>query len=279
MDKERAIKVLTNLSLGRDSRTGAIIPDGRLYLSDDVRNALSVAVYYLTQSSQTREDRHERTMENEARMKGRRVCDVPLQEIRNMLDRWEEDVRIMMDSLEQQDARKKAGRKWTSEELQKLKDLYEAHVPLDEICHLLERRERGVRNMLISLKLMPDTRQTMPGRERAGLPWIPDDFAIPHEMYEKRAPVKKIAERLHRSEYAVFCQMEHLGLYGDEEGYPPQDMRRVDKDALRDMCENGATDDEMAQHFDISVNAVRAYLVYSGIRKGSLGFMVPHNDV
>ena len=86
------------------------------------------------------------------------------------------------------DGRLNAGRLWTQKDLDWLKQLHEAGTPIDEMCHLLQRRKRGIEKQLAYLGLI-DTQRGQPAVNpkcaRAGMPWTAADDKVLWDMWER----------------------------------------------------------------------------------------------
>jgi len=170
-----------------------------------------------------------------------------------------------------------AGRKWTEEDSNELKKLYCAGMPMRIICERLQRRERGVQRQLVYLGLIEDSRKptgpSAPGMERAGRPWTREEDDCLKELHNRKWEVADIAAQMQRSEYAVFCRMEKLELYGEEQGYPSKDVlppwTNEDNAKLREMFQNGSSIAEIAVRFGRTEQNISARLFYMGLTKES----------
>ena len=87
-----------------------------------------------------------------------------------------------------------AGRPWTEEDDQKLRQLFKNQVPVERMCVILQRRPRGINNRLMCLGLMQRTtdrygNQIKPGLERVGTQWMPEEDARLREMFNEGKPI------------------------------------------------------------------------------------------
>ena len=229
MTNEQARNILGIIMQGIDPVTGEILPEDHFCNQPDVMRALHLAIVALT-------DRQE-------------------------LDQTESPKKLS------------AGRPWTDDDLMVLKKLYMAGTSMEEICRALERRERGVNRQLVYLGLIEEdaqpAREVTPGLERAGQRWNLEEDQTLERMFMNRAPIKEIAEELHRTEYSIFCRMEKRGLYGDAEGYPIKEdlppWKNEDNQTLREMASEGKSIQEIAQYFGRSEKSMSARMFYMGL--------------
>lgn len=118
-----------------------------------------------------------------------------------------------------------SGRRWTQEDLDELKRMYQDGDPMELICARLQRREKGILKQLTRLGLRENAnssdRTTTPGLERAGQRWTQEEDSRLRALHAEKAPIERIAESMQRSEYAIYCRMEKLQLFGTAYGYPP----------------------------------------------------------
>ena len=137
----------------------------------------------------------------------------------------------------------------------------------------LQRRERGVLKQLERLGLAENAKASSPGLERAGQRWTPDEDTLLKHLYIDRLPIEKISAEMQRSEYAIYCRMEKLQLFGAEYGYPPNEecppWSNKDNQQLREMFLSETPIDELAAYFERSENSIRARLFYMGLIKES----------
>lgn len=123
-------------------------------------------------------------------------------------------------SMVNRNGRLNAGRPWTTQDLDKLKHLYEAGTDMEEICRVLQRRRRGVERQLAGLGLMeahhhpadPDKKHA-----KAGLPWTAADDQALQQMWAQGQPKAQIAKMLQRSSWAVECRLERMGLLNEQD--------------------------------------------------------------
>lgn len=169
-----------------------------------------------------------------------------------------------------------AGRPWTDADLDTLRCMYQEGKSMEWICAKLQRRKRGVLNQLKCLGLTesamnPD--KTPPGLERAGQRWTHEEDAQLKDLHSEKWPIAKIAAKMQRSDYAIYCRMEKLQLYGVEYGYPskeePSPWNNENKQLLREMYLSGTPIDELADHFNCTEKGIRARLFYMGLFKES----------
>ena len=117
-----------------------------------------------------------------------------------------------------------AGRPWTDADLDALKRMYQDGKPMDWICAKLQRRERGVQKQLAHLGLIESKKNASktpsPGLERAGQRWTREEDTQLKNLFSEKWPISEIAAEMQRSDYAIYCRMEKLQLFGAEYGYP-----------------------------------------------------------
>ena len=98
---------------------------------------------------------------------------------------------------------------------------------MDWICAMLQRRERGVQKQLAHLGLIESKKNASktpsPGLERAGQRWTREEDAQLKNLFSEKLPIAEIAAEMQRSDYAIYCRMEKLQLFGAEYGYPPNE--------------------------------------------------------
>ena len=170
-----------------------------------------------------------------------------------------------------------AGRPWTDADCARLKEMFFDGAEIDEICTRLQRRRRGVETKLYALgligasKLSRPRKQQPPGLEKRGMPWSANDDSALREMFDKRRPVSEMARELHRSDYAVYCHMERLGMTGDAEGYP----RTIEMDEwtdgemqlLRELHNRGYSAEQIAAELSRPLPSVRGRLFALGLSR------------
>ena len=166
-----------------------------------------------------------------------------------------------------------AGRPWTQKDLDWLKQLHGAGASMDEMCHLLQRRKRGVEKQLIYLGLMGRSGESIadnPKRPRAGTPWTAEDDKKLWDMWEQGESEEQIAGVLQRSAYAIYCRMERLGMLTPEDAeaqplLPPWSLEDVQK--LKRLHASGCTTEEIAAQMNRPVESIRARMFYMGLTK------------
>lgn len=170
-----------------------------------------------------------------------------------------------------------AGRPWTDEDRDALKQLYLNNCPMDAICQKLQRRERGILKQLRHMGLIesnkkPSRKPTL-GLERAGLPWLQEEDMHLRELYFQRMPIPQIAIQMQRSEYSIYCRMEKLEFFGTEYGYPDAEdsahWNTADQRTLREMFLSGKDVDEIASLLEHKPENIRARLHYMKLDKAS----------
>ena len=165
-----------------------------------------------------------------------------------------------------------AGRPWTDDDLDALKRMHRDGASMDSICMILHRRERGVLKQMRLLGLK-QKKASASGLERAGERWTKEEDDLLKDLHIDRWPIEEIAAKMQRSEYAIYCRMEKLQLYGAAYGYPPKEeyppWNNKDNQQLREMFLSGIPVDELATHFEQSENSIRARLFYLGLTRES----------
>ena len=166
-----------------------------------------------------------------------------------------------------------AGRPWTDADLDALKRMYRDGDSMDQICAKLHRRERGVLKQLERLGLTRNAATPSPGPERAGQRWTQEEDDLLNKLYSEKWPIEGMAARMQRSDYAIYCRMEKLQLFGAAYGYPPNEAfppwSDKDKQQLREMYLSGTSVGELAAYFERSENSIRARLFYMGLTRES----------
>ena len=164
-----------------------------------------------------------------------------------------------------------AGRPWTEEDDQKLRQLFKNQVPVERMCVVLQRRPRGINNRLICLGLMQRTtdrygNQIKPGLERVGTKWMPEEDARLREMFNDGKPIEEMMKTFHRSEKGIKYRLERLQLIEDAEKYPEETgtSSRFDNEDLRRRFLHGETVTQIAALYGQSEQAIRARLFYMG---------------
>ena len=166
-----------------------------------------------------------------------------------------------------------AGRPWTDADLDALKRMYQDGDSMACICEKLQRRERGVLKQLERLGLTQNAKAPSLGLERAGQRWTEEEDALLKNLYSEKWSIARMAARMQRSEYAIYCRIEKLQLFGAEYGYPPNEecppWSNKDNQQLREMFLSETPIDELAAYFERSENSIRARLFYMGLIKES----------
>lgn len=166
-----------------------------------------------------------------------------------------------------------AGRPWTDDDLEALKRMHQDGASMDLICAKLQRRERGVLKQMRRLGLEQTAKAPASGLERAGERWTQEEDDLLKDLHADRWPIDEIAAKMQRSEYAIYCRMEKMQLYGAEYGYPLKEeyppWSNRDNQQLREMFLSGIPVDELAAYFEHSENSIRARLFYMGLTRES----------
>lgn len=165
-----------------------------------------------------------------------------------------------------------AGRPWTPEDDQKLKELHERRTPLEKMCTLLQRRARGVSNRLDFLGLtQPESRPLVLGLERAGKPWYPEEDQKLRELFDQQMPIDRIAKTMHRSERSIQFRLERLQLIDNAENYPERlgQTARIDNDDLKNRYIGGQSIADIAVCYHVTEAAIRARLFCLGLSRES----------
>lgn len=109
--------------------------------------------------------------------------------------------------------------------------------------------------------------------ERAGKPWTDEECRRLEKLFKSRLSIEVMAAQLRRSSYAVYCKLEHMGLYADEPGYPKYDampmMTSDDIALLRQKFLEGTSLDELAAYFGRDKKSIAYRLFYMGLLKKS----------
>lgn len=127
------------------------------------------------------------------------------------------------DAMVNRNGRLNAGRPWTQEDLDALKQLHEAGTSMDDMCRLLQRRKRGIERQLVFLGLMGgETAATDPNKKhaKAGMPWTAAEDQTLRELWQQGRPKGSIARVLQRSSWAIECRLDRLGLLNPERKEP-----------------------------------------------------------
>ena len=237
MTAKEAMTILQLLMEGRDPKTGAFLSFGHTCLHPEVRQALHMAVVAMG-----REDAQPEAI-------------------------WT-----------RKNGKLNAGRPWTEEDRTALAEMYRSGVSIQKICVKLQRRERGVKRQLAYLGYIEEMnsnseKRPRPGLERAGKPWTQAEDAFLRKSYQQNIPIAQIATQMRRSEYAIFCRMEGLSLYGAENGYPEKESSfkwtNENIREMRELYEGGESIPELAKRFNCSEKNISARLFYMGLIRES----------
>ena len=166
-----------------------------------------------------------------------------------------------------------AGRPWTQKDLDWLKQLHETGASMEEMCHLLQRRKRGIERQLIYLGLTDKAGERIaanPKRPRAGTPWTAEDDKILWDMWQQGEAEDQIAKALRRSSYAIHCRMERLGMLEPEDAdapplLPPWSLEDVQ--LLKRLHASGCSAEEIAKQMNRPMESIRARMFYMGLTK------------
>lgn len=169
-----------------------------------------------------------------------------------------------------------AGRPWTQQDQEQLRQLHQAGTSMEEMCCLLKRRKRGITNQLIYLGLTDSGRQhtaANPKHPRTGKPWSADDDQTLWHMWKQGKSEEQNAQELQRSEYAIRCRMERFGMTDEDGGesepplLPPWTLQDVQQ--LQRLHASGCTPEEIARQMSRPVKSIRARMFYMGLIKDS----------
>lgn len=243
MKRERAIEILEALLDGADPLTGEVLPRDHVCQEADVMRALHAAVLALQD------------------------WDADAPEIRAHPELYTKRGRL------------NAGRPWTEEDCRQLISLHLENTPMEDMCRLLQRRPRGVRNQLIYLGLTPpeDAPPMREGRkhpvqtDQRGKPWTRDDHEWLMAAWAEGCTVAEMAAHLGRTPHAIRLRLEKEGKYeggltADDE--PPAWTEADNRELLR-MVDEGCSIARMAQDFGRTEKAMEARLFYLGLSNKS----------
>lgn len=265
MTRMEAYEYLRALLDGVDPLTGEILPPDHVCCDENVLEAMEMATKALCSMKdewfgmmQPKSDRHVRS---------KPVRQVEPEEAPAGTDpRWVK-----------KNGKLNASRPWTAADCARLKQLFFDGAEIDEICIQLQRRRRGVETMLYELgligasKLSRPSKPKTPGLEKRGMPWLPEDDSLLRVMYEHQRPIDEMARALQRSDYAVYCHMERLGMTGDVDGYPMADEMDEWTDdemmLLRGLHERGYSAEEIAAELERPLPSVRGRLFALGLSR------------
>ena len=116
------------------------------------------------------------------------------------------------------------GKKWTEDEVKKLKNLFEsADADLLKISEQMERTENGIRIKLLSMGLIDDEGEKMDVIRKDDQPISPKQWTE-EEVYQLRmlfdetnGDIKKISKRLQRTEKSVRMKLFFLDIIDEDE--------------------------------------------------------------
>ena len=179
------------------------------------------------------------------------------------------------DRLNRKNGLPNAGRPWTQADSDALIRLYRSGISMEQICKVLNRRERSVNRQLIYLGLIEQERKShtppRPGLERVGMQWTQLEDNRLENLYKMKKPIDEISRELGRTPYAVFLRMEKLELYGAVPGYPQYDLlpkwTQEDTKMLQTLFKEGKSVSELADYFGRSEKAISTRLFYMGLLK------------
>lgn len=244
MNRERAVEILESLLDGADPITGEVLPRDHVCQEAEVMRALHAAVIALQSGgADAPEFRPHPTQSYPYTKRGKL----------------------------------NAGREWTEQDSRQLIDLYLKNTPMEEVCRLLQRRPRGVRNQLIYLGFeppedAPPKRESSPRpalTDQHGKPWTQDDHEWLMAAWAEGCTIAEMASYLGRTPYAIRLRLEKEGKYAGgmtAEKEPPA-WTEADNTELFRMVDDGCSISEMAQKFGRSEKAMEARLFYLGLSK------------
>lgn len=184
-----------------------------------------------------------------------------------------DDIPVDDTALVNRNGKLNAGRPWTQKDLDWLKQLHEAGASMEEMCHLLQRRKRGIEKQLIYLGLMGQNGEAVaatPKRSRTGTPWTAEDDKTLWDMWKKGESKERIAKELQRSSYAIHCRMERLGMLNPEDAEAPPLLppwALEDVQLLKRLHASGCSAEEIAEQMNRPVESIRARMFYMGLTK------------
>lgn len=265
MTRMEAYSYLRALLDGVDPLTGEILPPDHVCCDENVQEAMEMAAKELC----SMKDEWFGMMQPkpDGRVQPEQIRHVQPEEAPAGADpRWVK-----------KNGRLNAGRPWTDADCARLKEMFFDGAEIDEICTRLQRRRRGVESKLYALgllgasKLSRPRKQQPPGLEKHGMPWSANDDSVLREMFDKRRPVSEMARELHRSDYAVYCHMERLGMTGDVDGYPKaaemDDWTDDEMLLLRGLHERGDSAEEIAAELERPLPSVKGRLFALGLSR------------
>ncbi len=235
MQPVRAIHILEMLMDGVNPVTGEVLSEEHVCLEPQVMRALHTAIMALDEKAPT-----ENMQLDEA---------LP---------------------VNKKNGRLNAGREWTDDDKQRLRELYMKGTSVDDICDLLQRRYRGVKKQLIAMGMLeekpvsdyPSTlREKYPN---AGKPWSTEENHRLMTAWHKGTPVEEISAELGRTPLAIRYRLENNEAWAEEE---PPCWTAIDTQHLIGMVGEGRSISQMAEHFHRTEKAIEARLFYLGLSK------------
>lgn len=184
-----------------------------------------------------------------------------------------DDMPVDDTALVNQNGTLNAGRPWTQKDLDWLKQLHEAGASMEEMCHLLQRRTRGIERQLVYLGLTDKADVQVAANSklhRAGTPWTAEDDKVLWNMWQQGKSEDQIATQLQRSSYAIHCRMERLGMLNPEDAdaqplLPPWSLE--DAQMLKRLHASSCSAEEIAAQMNRPVESIRARMFYMGLTK------------
>lgn len=161
-----------------------------------------------------------------------------------------------------------AGRPWTAQDDERLIKLHQEERSMEEICAILQRRERGVTRRLEELRHQQQDIEPMQ-KDNRGKPWLTEDEAWLVQAWKEGRSISEMAEALARTPYAIRMRLEKQGLYEGgmtKEDEPPRWTEQDSRELAR-MFQRGSTLTEMAEYFHRTEKAIEVRLFYMGLSK------------
>lgn len=167
------------------------------------------------------------------------------------------------------------GRPWTADDDAQLRALYAQKRSMEDMCRILKRRPRGVKNRLAYLNLV----EPEPGKRNSGKPWTHEDEGWLRQMFSYNMSISEMAAQLKRSKVAITMRLDKLGLInvvsGDERSARPWSPEELN--LLQAMVESGIDVALIAERFDCSEKQIRARMFYMGLG-GDAPNVMPKRD-
>lgn len=186
MDIRKVGIILEALAAGVDPRTGELLPEEHVCMDHQVQSALTEAL----------------------KLVRLRAKDLPVEAPSAAEDRYIN-----------KNGKLNAGRPWTQEDDDMLRQLWRRKATMEEICAVLQRKKRGIMNRvdyLTSIKQhpLPDDLHAPSGISRARLAWSEKDDDHLKQMAQRKESLEAICSHLGRSERSVLIRMEMLKVDG-----------------------------------------------------------------